>query len=1334
MKNTPLTSLFILIALHLLPLPVQAQDYVQGALYHLLPVAKNGYALEIGSDGKLQVAKIEAEASGQYFNLNALSGSRRMICPFNNRAIRTQGDELEAGENNGSDEAQLWKVESQKGGAWLVPTNKPQMVAAVVEGKAVLITRDKATGNKAALFQIKKAGLSGFDVALTYRIHPFTDPEKTIGNGDSGENNARIVCEETDPLNRGQYWSIKMPSLTQRVIEGAFYPQNFDDGGGNAAIDYLLQWQGQEGVWNNARFEFLPVEGTDDAWVIRSANPQKAKLMYALRNGQLKAVPLDLQDKTAWITFEQVEKPKIKSPIWEDETIFAQHKEAGVATYLPYASEAQMKADKAYYATPWFTPQSSRVVSLNGTWRFHFVSEPSQRPLDFFQTGFDASKWDTIPVPSNWEMQGYDRPIYANVEYPHSNTPPFIKARPGFNDGGKNYGINPVGSYLHHFTLPETWATDRVFLHFDGIYSAALVWLNGQYVGYTQGANNVSEFDVTRHLHPGDNTLAVQVFRWSDGSYLECQDMFRMSGIFRDVYLFATPKAAVRDHYVTTTIGDGGQAAYVNVDLTIDNRDRETTQKTIVLQLADPQGRPVAEASTSIDLTPADTLLRKQVSLAVNGPQLWSAEIPNLYSLDLIQRNADGADEMAFNTKVGIRSVAVKGAKFFVNGKQVLLKGANRHDTSPEHGRSVTTEEMLRDVLLMKQNNLNTVRTSHYPNHSRLYAMYDYYGLYVCDEADLEDHANQGISDRASWIPAFVDRITRMVTRDRNHPSVVMWSLGNEAGNGENFKACYNEAARLDSRPIHYEGTRSNGSYGGGRFSDFYSKMYPGMAWMNNNTSGLDKPMFLCEYAHAMGNAIGNLREYWNVIEQSDATIGGCIWDWVDQAIYEPHELKQGIRRLRTGYDFPGPHQGNFCSNGIIPATRTESAKLKEVKGVYQYVKFRLDAIDAAKNTATVTLRNTYAFRNLNELALRYEVMANGHIVSTRSVSLPAVQPGDSTTLCLKLNKVKLAKEKAAGHEVMLNLRVVEATAQRHADKGHEVALCQFELQPRGALAPIRSETSAPNLTSTSSGNETVIGNDRVHLTFDNETARLTSLAFGSRNVIAEGAGFEYSNHRWIENDRYGYTHNGLEAKGQISITQTNGHPVVRTIRKGNLCDTEINYTIYAQGFVDIEATFIPHTDALRRAGLVCMIDSSLSTAHYYAYGPWENANDRKDGVIVGRYVSSIQNFVEHYIKPQSTGNREGLRELTLTDSKGFGVRIETEGKVSFSALSYTDEDLMNAQHEWQLQPRAYTVLHLDAALRGVGNASCGQDVDTLPQYRVPNQPMTYKLRLSAVK
>lgn len=1307
-------------------LSLSAQSYSRGSLFHIVPASDPGTAVGFDAGGELTLSSLDECRADQHFTLNELSGSWRLINPFSNKALRVEGERLESGENNGSDEAQLWKIEPSGEGVLLIPANRPDKVATLSSGHLCLTDKAAAEENSAARFLIQPAEHAGFDVALTYRIRPVAHPDEVLGNGNSGENNAAIVLEAQDVDNRGQFWTIKMLDLETCVVENAFFKQNFDDGGSNGGITWLLQWPAVEGAWENAKFKFEPV-ATELGFVylIRSAG-LKGDGMYALREGKLSLVDYDPSDREAWFTFEQVEKPKLVSPYWEDETVFAEHKEPGVATYIPYDSQEAMLADRAHYERPWEVPENSRFLLLNGNWKFDFAPDPSSRPQEFYLES-DFSTWDSIPVPSNWEMYGYDRPIYCNVEYPHSNTPPFILARPGYNDGGENYAVNPVGSYVREFTLPADWSGRRTFIHFGGIYSAAFVWLNGEYVGYTQGANNVSEFDLTPFLRAGKNTLAVQVFRWSDGSYLECQDMFRMSGIFRDVFLFNVPLVAVRDHYVTTTLNDDYTKASLDVALTIDNRDNLPAKKEVCARLFSPEGTLVAEARGE---TAAKDGEEVRLSLEVENPALWNAEQPNLYTLHVVQFQ-DGAEEMAFSTKVGIREVEIKQSLVYINGRRVFFKGVNRHDTSPTGGRAVTTDEMLRDVVLMKQNNINTIRTSHYPNAARMYSMFDYYGLYVVDEADLEDHANQSISDMPSWIPSFVDRIDRMVLRDRNHPCVVMWSLGNEAGGGGNFAFCYEAAKKLDSRPVHYEGTRGTESYGGGKYSDFYSKMYPGIAWMNAHTSDLDKPMFICEYAHAMGNAIGNLSDYWRIIEASNACIGGCIWDWADQAIYEPLELREGIYRLRTGYDFPGPHQGNFCSNGIVSPTRQEGAKLAEVKAAHQFVKFDSMKADAETNSVELTLTNAYAFENLSAFELHYEVLSDGFVQGSKTLSLPAVEPGESATLKLKLPKTNLKKAGAEGREILLNLGVRWREAQTYAEAGHEVARKQYVLTKRAPLPAVTTASSAPALQQTDDGSTVTIANEAISLSFDKATGQLSSLKFAGREVVAGGEGFLYDNHRWIENDRFTRVANGLEDVGTVAVSESNGTYVVRTTRGGSLCETAIDYTVYPQGIVDISAEFLPKQASLRRAGLVCHLDSTLRQVDYFAAGPYENYNDRRDGTSLGRFSATVETLGDHYVKPQSMGGREDLRELVLSDASGFGLKIQTEGTVSFSALPFTDEDLMNAAHEWELEPREFIVLHLDAVTRGVGNASCGQDVDTLPQFRVPEAPLSYKLRIS---
>lgn len=1170
-----------------------------------------------------------------------------------------------------------------------------------------------------------------FDKQKLYQISSVKYPEKVWSYK---ANNPKVVLVSGNEADKNQLWSIN-------DLSGSFRLSNpFVNLAAQAAATSFVQVVETNGsdemqLWLiKPAGEYVQLVPSNKAqWIASCREDGTVALVDAAKAGQAKETlfKIGASKVAAPAMGGTIEREKV---YWEDESRFEENKEVGHASYTPYFNEQDMLADKEFYQTPWVYTKSKASVLLNGDWFFDFVPEPSKRPTDFYKEDFDVSGWSTISVPSNWEMKGYDRPIYANVEYPHSNTPPFIDARKGFNDGGNNYGINPVGSYVRFFNLPEGWEKQRTFVQFGGIYSAAFVYLNGQYVGYTQGANNITEFDLTKYLRKGENRLAVQVFRWSDGSYLECQDMFRMSGIFRDVYLYNTPLVSVRDHYITSKLdaSTGFTQGAMQVALELDNRDGMQGTKELVIKVSDPSGKQVAETKQTVRFSAGEKTSKVNAEFKLNNLLPWTAETPNLYTVSVIQRN-DGKDEMAFSTKYGFREIEVRGSMVYINGQQVFFKGVNRHDSDPLHGRAVTTESMLKDVLLMKNNNINTIRTSHYPNAAKMYAMFDYYGLYTMDEADLEDHANQSISDMPSWIPSFVDRIDRMVLRDRNHPSVIFWSLGNECGGGNNFQACYDAARKLDPRPIHHESTRDGKEFGGNRFSDLYSKMYPSMDWMDKYSNTFDKPMFICEYAHAMGNAIGNLREYWESIESSNSIIGGAIWDWVDQAIYEPTDIKNGNYegRLHTGYDFPGPHQGNFCSNGVIPATRNESPKLKEVKMIYQYIKFDLAATDQAKNQVTVNLKNTYDFISLDGYSLRWEVVKNGRVVGTEQMKLSGVKPDESIALTLPLPGVDLKEAEKKGEEVMVNIYVSKNDATTWSEAGHIVAQKQFELTGRTNLPALRANSKVGKLLVENTDQTVGVKNSFIEATFNKATGQMTTLKMNGLDVIYGKEGFLYDNHRWIENDRFEKTENGLDATGTCEVTEMkDGKVIVKTVRNGSLCDTEISYIFLPNGIMDMDVKFTPKTPDLRRAGLVCSINAGLDNVDYYAYGPWENYNDRKDGCMVGRFTTKVENMVEEYVKPQTMGNREGLRELKLTNAKGQGILIETEGNVSFTALRYTDTDLMKAKHMWELQERPCIILHLDAAIRGLGNASCGPE--TMSKYKIEQASLSYKLRISA--
>ena len=712
---------------------------------------------------------------------------------------------------------------------------------------------------------------------------------------------------------------------------------------------------------------------------------------------------------------------------------FEDRKEAAHTTFLPYPSTEQLRADATHYDAPWLPTDETRslVRSLNSSengeeWQFCYVKGTTSGPAaskfyakDFEQSPYYvASQWKPIRVPLSWEMAGYGRPVYTNIGYPFEYNPPKAVASQRETNEKDN---NATGFYRRQFTLDESWRDKRVFLHFDGVYSAAAVWVDGNYVGYSQGSNTDAEFDITAALEKqadgsirtgssADNVhqLSVRVYRWCDGSYLEGQDMWHLSGIHRDVYLVATPKVFVADHVITTdNMAADATSGTMQVALTIDNRDRVAgANKTIAVTLSDKEGNVVATGTAAYQ-SKQDNNGRQTLTVSLpglKGLHPWSAESPYLYNVTVSQRAADGTEEMAFNTKYGFRTISLTKNPnvVYVNGQRVFFKGVNTQDTHPEYGRAIDVATMLQDVRMMKQANVNTVRTSHYPRQPKMYAMFDAFGLYVMDEADVECHyageRGGNLSDRKEWRTAYLDRTERMVLRDRNHPSVVFWSLGNESGDGRNLQATYAFAtAHGDGRPVHSSPWGSQGT----PCSDLNSRMYPTVAeaqdYAHKPAYGYDRPMIFSEYAHAMGQAVGNLQDYWDIIEHpdNDYIIGGCIWDWVDQSVYRPSDLLRGVRTKNgfhnwvAGYDynpieFVGDgFQGNFLNNGIITPDRAWTAKLTEVKAVYAPAAFS----DWEAATRSFTLHNKLAFSDLSALYdLSYQLLRDGYVVEQQTL------------------------------------------------------------------------------------------------------------------------------------------------------------------------------------------------------------------------------------------------------------------------------------------------------------------------------------------------------------
>ena len=1022
---------------------------------------------------------------------------------------------------------------------------------------------------------------------------------------------------------------------------------------------------------------------------------------------------------------------KAEANDWENPAVFAINKEASHATYMPYEDTAALYADKNRFKQPWIDTKSSLHISLNGAWNFKLADTPAERPLDFMKPGYDFSSWDTIPVPSNWEMQGYDSPIYCNVEYPHDNTPPYIKRRPGY----EGYAENPVGSYHRTVNVPADWDGKNIFIHFGGIYSAAYVWVNGSEVGYTEGANNDHEFDITRYIEPGrENSIDVQVFRWSDGSYLECQDMFRMSGIYRDVYLFAVPQTFIRDHYITSSLdAPDYRSGEINIDAWINNRGDKPTVSIVEVFVTGNDGKPLCKMEPqSVEVAPGEEV-KISFKSGIKDFMLWTAEHPNLYNVVFSLTDSEGGAGEAFVTKYGFRDIKVHDGKFYLNGTPVIFKGVNRHDSHPLLGRAVDVKSMLRDVLMMKRSNINTIRTSHYPNQDKMYAMFDYFGLFTVCEADVECHANQTLSSNPEWRDAFVDRGVRMVLRDRNHPSIMMWSMGNESGKGENFAAELAAIRELDSRPVHYEQAW--------QYSDFTSNMYPTLeelseldttsnelaffpAALNADSTETPrnyKPHFVCEYAHSMGNAIGNLKEYMDLFENSNRIMGGCIWDWTDQSIYDPKLLKEtGEKRLTTGYDYPGPHQGNFCCNGIVTSERDVTPKLYQVGKVYQYVDFS----DFDTETQTLTIKNKYHDTDLNDFYIIWSIAGDGEEIPVdiklRRIFLPDCKPGETATVNIPYNRELLSMN---GAEYFLN---IEMWSKRMKPWGVSTPIAseQFRIKAGQPRTVVDETYIVSKISCKEDKGRIIVKGEEFEAEFDKATASLVSLKYGdTRNLFADGKGFVFDSYRYTENDKY----EGSDSivYGEISYKVLPGKKsveVTTTAKSEGKCNYSIVYTLYSNGFITMDVKFNPLASGLRRMGLSCKLLKGMRNVTYCARGPWENYIDRKDGAYVGVYDDTVEGMEEKYMKPQTMGNREGLRYLMLLDGKGKGLRIDVDGRAAFSALRFTDKELSGLKHVWELPDnrRDDIVLHIDYMQRGLGNASCGPD--TIEKYHIPSE------------
>ena len=1333
-------SFLIVAALLLSTVASFAASFPQdGGVYRLVNVA-TGKAITNGDKVAhgvyLNIADVNDASLGQEWTFVSLSAKEPVFALYNENygqaadmalSSGTPGKVLQWEATCTDNQSFLVNVVDEARGIVQLLCKSDQSQVLKVQGDGSLLLENGASDEYThfRLQYVKQNNVNYLPVIDRYFIIREVNSGYALNTRGNNGNNARIYVDEYQEAAYENFvWQLRRTDANVEYCQlyGPYFGKAIDVALGG--VKYPLLWDPSYSN-ENQQLRFIPEEKgvyriqvkTSGSWWSLKADGNNLSMVSGYGSGSL-------------FTLEEVEADNVPmGNVWEDETFFSENKEEGRATYMPYASVEKMRADERYNL-PWLDPENAEWLSLNGEWNINWVETIAERPGKdaFWGDDVDVSAWNTIKVPSCLEMEGYGDPMYVNVNYPFKNNPPLIEMKDGL--------LNSVASYRRDFDLPASWGDKRVFLHFDGIYGAAFIWMNGKYVGYTQSGNNDAEFDVTEHLREGKNNVCVQVIRWSDASYLEGQDMWHMSGIHRDVFLLAAPKTFVRDHYITSelTAADGYKAGSMAVALEMDNRDGAAAVKSVEVALVAPDGNALARESVAFEFAAGEKVKKANVLFEnLAGLQLWSAEVPALYTVEVVQKDAAGNEEFAFSTKYGFRHIEIKNGLVYINGEQILFKGANLQDTHPVTGRSVDVATMLNDVKMMKQANMNTVRTSHYPRQAKMNAMFDYYGLYCMDEADVECHKSWedggekgGITNVDSWKAQFVDRTVRMVYRDRNFPSVIFWSLGNESSGGKNFGHTYAAVRALDPRPIHYEGA----SRAGTAHTDIYSEMYPLLTEVDNHANGKTdnsypyygntqgQPYFMCEYAHAMGNAVGNLQEYWDAIESSKYGIGGCIWDWADQSIIDAEDIKNGnlevngMYKYRTGSDYPGPHQGNFVNNGLVTADRAWSPELTNVKYVYQYIKFL--SFDAA--TKQLTIKNNYDFISLDGFYLRYAVLADGVEVENGIVEMPALAPNAQGVVALPYSTTA-----TEGIELLLNVEVCCKDVQSWVDKDYAVATMQYELAARDTAAFALNGNEEISLVKIANGYK--VSSSVMEMTFA-ANGTMNSWTVNGKTIALEGP--EYDNYRWVENDKPTETlgnyneKNGIQSKSATFTLAADKKSVDVVINaSGWFCTYKFVYKITADGSLLVDAAYTVVPKDARRIGLSLVFPAEFEQVEYYAYGPFENYVDRRGGSMLGRYYATVSDMFEPYPKPQSMGNREGLRDLLLFNpDEMYGVKVQTRGNVAFSVLHHKDVDLKKAGHTWELQ-KGDVYAHFDCAQKGIGNGSCG-NVATLDKYLIP--------------
>ena len=1012
-------------------------------------------------------------------------------------------------------------------------------------------------------------------------------------------------------------------------------------------------------------------------------------------------------------------------PLWENHRVVQQNRLAPHATMTIYPDEKLARKDDRF-ESPWYK-------SLNGTWKFNLVENTAQRPEDFYMDDYDVSDWDNIKVPSNWQTEGFGVPIYLNIDYPFSQNPPRIP-----------HEYNPVGSYKRTFEVPESWNSRNVTIHFDGVESAFFIWVNGQKVGYSEGSRTPAEFNITPYLREGENSVAVEVYRWSDGSYLEDQDMWRLSGIFRDVYLYSTAVMHVRDFKVTTDLDSDYEDATLAVVAELQNLTGEEAGGALEVELLDKRDKQVFSGVSHSFSVDASGTAKVSLEKEVEDPEKWTAETPNLYTMLLTLKDGDGEVLEVIPTQVGFREVDMRNGQLTVNGEAIMIKGANRHEHHPKTGHTISRESMIRDIKLLKQHNFNAVRTSHYPNTPMWYDLTDKYGLYLVDEANIESHGigydpQETLANKPEWEKAHVDRIQRMVERDKNHPSVIVWSLGNEAGDGVNMVAGAEWIRENDpTRPIHYE------QAGRRDYVDMFSPMYHTVEQITGYAQGNpDRPLILCEYSHAMGNSNGGLKEYWEAFRQYEQLQGGFIWDWVDQGLEKT--TPAGETFFAYGGDFgPAgvPSDGNFCMNGLVAADRTPHPALKEAAKLQQPVK--VEGRDLSNGRITITNRNR--FKSLDYLTARWELKEDDQVVQQGTLEELDIAPGASEGYNLPFDMGD--RELKPGATYWLDIVFELNSVAPWAPKGHEVAWEQFQLPDSEPPMEVEAESHSELNVSLNKSDIEVKGST-FEVSFSKKHGGLSSLKAEGMNLIKTPvspmfwrAPTDNDARGWNIHEKSGVWQSAHKnwAIRDVRVEEASSH-FVRIAFDGVLASVEadysVTYTVYGSGEIKVDVSYKNSNEdppLMPRFGMKLQLPGELNNMRWYGKGPHATYWDRKEGAAVGVYEASVAEQFVNYSRPQENGNKTGVRWVTLTNNEGVGLAAFGLPTLSVSARHYAVQDLEGVRHLHQVDRRDEVYLYLDYKQMGVGGDNSWSDrAMPLPPYRLDEPSYSYQFRLMPI-